>query len=189
MLEKIYSQLTEKMEKTLTALKDEYATFRTGRANAPRRSATSSTGRCRLPKAALSKRANYNWNCRWKPLPWSLNWTPGALNEINKAIQKSDIGINPQVDGNIIRLNVPPLTGERRQELVKVVKKKSEEYKIAVRNHRRDILENIKKSKNDAEITEDDFKKANDKIQKITDQYIIKIDEVTESKNKDILTA
>ncbi|HOD41832.1 MAG TPA: ribosome-recycling factor, partial [Candidatus Wallbacteria bacterium] len=112
-----------------------------------------------------------------------------ALAEINKAIQKSDIGINPQLDGNIIRLNVPPLTGERRQELVKIVKKKSEEYKIAVRNHRRDVLEHIKKAKNDAEITEDDFKKANDKIQKITDQYIVKIDEVTEAKNKDILTA
>lgn len=185
MLEKIYSQLTEKMEKTLTALKDEYATFRTGRANA------SILNKIKVDyygtQSPLTQVATIS-----VPDPKQIIITPfdkSALNEINKAIQKSDIGINPQLDGNIIRLNVPPLTGERRQELVKVVKKKSEEYKIAVRNHRRDILENIKKHKNDADITEDDFKKANDKIQKITDQYIVKIDEVTESKNKDILTA
>jgi ribosome recycling factor len=173
------------MEKTLTALKDEYATFRTGRANA------NILNKIKVEyygtQSPLTQVATIS-----VPDPKQIIITPfdkSALNEINKAIQKSDIGINPQVDGNIIRLNVPPLTGERRQELVKVVKKKSEEYKIAVRNHRRDILENIKKHKNDAEITEDDFKKANDKIQKITDQYIVKIDEVTESKNKDILTA
>lgn len=185
MLEKIYSQLTDKMEKTITALKDEYSTFRTGRANA------SILNKIRVDyygtQSPLTQVATIS-----VPDPKQIIITPfdkTALNEINKAIQKSDIGINPQLDGNIIRLNVPPLTGERRQELVKVVKKKSEEYKIAVRNHRRDVLESIKKAKNDSEITEDDFKKANDKIQKITDQYIVKIDEVTESKNKDILTA
>jgi len=185
LLEKIYSQLTDKMEKTVMALKDEYSTFRTGRANA------NILNKIRVDyygtQSPLTQVATIS-----VPDPKQIIITPfdkTALNEINKAIQKSDIGINPQLDGNIIRLNVPPLTGERRQELVKIVKKKSEEYKIAARNHRRDVLETIKKAKNDSEITEDDFKKANDKIQKITDQYIVKIDEVTEAKNKDILTA
>lgn len=185
MLEKIYAQLTDKMEKTVIAMKEEYATYRTGRAN-----------------ASILNKVKVEYYGSLSPLtqvatvsvpdPKQIIITPfdkTAISEISKAIQKSDIGINPQVDGQIIRLNVPPLTGERRQELVKIVKKKSEEYKIAVRNHRRDIMENVKKHKNDSDITEDEFKKANDKIQKIIDQYIVKIDEVTEAKNKDILSA
>jgi len=184
MLEKIYSQLTEKMEKTVTSMKEEYATFRTGRANA------NILNKVKVDYYGTSTPLNQMATIS-VPDPKQIMITPfdkTVINDISKAIQKSDIGINPQVDGQVIRLNVPPLTGERRQELVKIVKKKSEEYKIAVRNHRRDSIEEIKKAKNDATISEDDVKKATEKIQKITDTFIAKVDEVTEIKTKDITT-
>lgn len=184
MLEKVYSQLTDKMEKTINSMKDEYSTFRTGRANA------NILNKVKVDYYGTATPLNQMATIS-VPDPKQIMITPfdkTVINDISKALQKSDIGINPQVDGHVIRLNVPPLTGERRQELVKIVKKKSEEYKVAVRNHRRDSLEEIKKAKNDSKISEDDVKKANDKIQKITDQFIVKIDEVTEAKTKDITT-
>lgn len=185
MLEKLYTDLTQKMEKTLTALKDEFATYRTGRAN------PNILNKVKVEyygvSNALTQLATVS-----VPDPKTILIAPfdkAALGEINKAIQKADIGINPQMDGNVIRLSVPPLTGERRQEMVKLVKKRAEEFKVNLRNHRRDILETVKKAKTDAHISEDDVKKANDKIQKITDQYIVKLDEMTEAKSKDILSA
>ncbi|MBP3038379.1 ribosome recycling factor [Bacillaceae bacterium Marseille-Q3522] len=109
------------------------------------------------------------------------------LGDIEKAILKSDLGLNPTSDGNLIRLAIPPLTEERRKELVKLVKKESEEAKISVRNIRRDANDELKKLEKKSEITEDDLRSYSDDIQKLTDEYIQKIDSITKDKEKEIL--
>ncbi|MEK3989599.1 MULTISPECIES: ribosome recycling factor [Robertmurraya] len=109
------------------------------------------------------------------------------LGDIEKAILKSDIGITPSNDGSIIRLAIPQLTEERRKELVKVVKKESEEAKVAVRNIRRDANDELKKLEKNGEITEDDQRGYSDDIQKLTDEYITKVDQLTKDKEKEIL--
>ena len=107
---------------------------------------------------------------------------------VEKAIQKSDLGINPANDGKIIRLIFPELTEERRKELCKVVKKKAEESKVAVRSIRRDAIEQVKKQKKDSLITEDDQKKLEEKIQKLTDEKIKEIDTISAAKEKEIMS-
>lgn len=114
-------------------------------------------------------------------------WDQSVLSEIEKAINKSEIGIAPQNDGKVIRLNFPPLTEERRKELVKTVKKYSEEAKVQIRNIRRDALEDFKKKQKASEITEDDFKGIEKDIQNLTDKYVKEIDDITASKEKEIL--
>ncbi|MGG7618882.1 ribosome recycling factor [Bacillus coreaensis] len=109
------------------------------------------------------------------------------LGDIEKAILKSDIGITPSNDGSIIRLAIPQLTEERRKELVKVVKKESEDAKVAIRNIRRDANDDLKKLEKNGEITEDDQRGYSDDIQKLTDEYIIKVDQLTKDKEKEIL--
>ncbi|HWJ78304.1 MAG TPA: ribosome recycling factor [Niallia sp.] len=109
------------------------------------------------------------------------------LGEIEKAILKSDIGLNPSNDGSVIRLSIPMLTEERRKELVKNVKKESEEAKIAIRNIRRDGNDDLKKLEKNGEITEDDLRGYNDDIQKLTDEFISKVDALTKEKEKEIL--
>jgi ribosome recycling factor len=109
------------------------------------------------------------------------------LGEIEKAILKSDIGLNPSNDGSVIRLAIPQLTEERRKELVKVVKKESEEAKVAIRNVRRDANDDLKKLEKNGEITEDDLRGFSDDIQKLTDEHISKIDVITKDKEKEIL--
>ena len=112
----------------------------------------------------------------------------GAIKNIEKAIQVSSIGLNPQTDGNIIRLRLPELTGERRQQLVKQIEKISEETKIAIRNIRRSELDIIKKQEKEKEITEDDSKKEQVLLQKITDDHIHQVDQICSEKEKEILT-
>jgi ribosome recycling factor len=109
------------------------------------------------------------------------------LGEIEKAIQRSDLGLNPTNDGNIIRIAIPALTEERRKELVKVVKKEAEEAKVAIRNLRRDANDDLKKLEKSGDITEDDLRGYSDDIQKVTDDYINKIDAMTKDKEKEIL--
>ena len=109
------------------------------------------------------------------------------MKDIEKAINASDIGIAPQNDGKVIRLNFPPLTEERRKELVKTVKKYTEEAKVQIRNARRDALEDFKKQKKDGEMTEDDVKGAEKDIQNLTDKYIKEIDDICAAKEKEIL--
>ena len=108
------------------------------------------------------------------------------IKDIEKAINKSELGISPQNDGKVIRLTFPPLTEERRKELVKKVKKYAEEAKVAIRNVRRDSIEDYKKQKKNGEITEDDMKKIEKDIQNLTDKYIKEIDSVTADKEKEI---
>lgn len=115
--------------------------------------------------------------------PWDANLIP----EIEKSILKSDLGINPSNDGKLIRLAIPELTEERRLSLTKVVKKNGENSKIAIRNIRRDALDEIKKLEKSKEISEDDKKSAEDDIQKITDKYIDRIDEITKSKEDELM--
>lgn len=115
-------------------------------------------------------------------------WEKSLLKAIEKAIQTSDIGINPTNDGSIIRLVFPELTEERRKELVKDVKKKGEAAKVAVRNIRRDANENLKKMNKAGEISEDDQKDLETKVQKMTDKYIADIDKAVDEKSKEILT-
>jgi ribosome recycling factor len=114
-------------------------------------------------------------------------WDPQMLPAIEKAILKSDIGLNPLGDGKTIRLNIPMLTEERRKELVKQVKKVAEEFRVAVRNVRRDALETLKKAKKDKEISEDDLFKFSDEAQVETDAHIKKIDEATALKEKEVM--
>ena len=114
-------------------------------------------------------------------------WDASVLKEIEKAIQKSELGITPQNDGKVIRLTFPPLTEERRKELVKTVKKYSEEAKVQVRNARRDAMDDYKQKKKDGEVTEDDLKAIEKDIQTLTDKFIKEIDDITAAKEKEIL--
>ena len=109
------------------------------------------------------------------------------LGEIEKAILKSDLGLNPSNDGSVIRIAIPQLTEERRKELAKVVKKESEEAKVAVRNIRRDANDDLKKLEKNGEITEDAQHGYSEDIQKLTDEYIAKIDQITKDKEKEIM--
>ena len=114
-------------------------------------------------------------------------WDASILGDIEKGILKADIGITPNNDGKMIRLNFPPLTEERRKELVKGVSKRGEECKVAIRNVRRDSLEAFKKQKKDGEITEDDLKDLETKVQKMTDKFIASVDSIISAKEKEIL--
>ncbi len=114
-------------------------------------------------------------------------WDASILGAIEKAILKSDVGITPNNDGKSIRLNFPPLTEERRKELVKSISKRGEECKVAVRNVRRDSLEGFKKQKKEGEITEDDLKNLETQIQKMTDKFVAQIDSIVSAKEKEIL--
>jgi ribosome recycling factor len=115
--------------------------------------------------------------------PWDIS----VIKEVEKAILKSDLGLTPSNDGKIIRISIPPLTEERRKELVKVINKISEDHKIAVRNIRRDSNELLKGLKKDGDISEDDAFKAQEQVQKITDEHIKLIDDVNKDKEKEIL--
>ena len=114
-------------------------------------------------------------------------YDPSVLNPLEKAIQKSDLGINPSNDGKCIRLVFPELTEERRKELVKAVRKKGEDSKVAIRSIRRDAIEQIKKQKKDGEVTEDDQKKLEEQAQKLTDSTIKDIDKIIADKEKEIM--
>ncbi len=113
-------------------------------------------------------------------------YDPSILSAIEKAIAASDLGISPQNDGKVIRLSFPPLTEERRKELVKTVRKYTEEAKVQIRNIRRDFLDDLKKQKKNGEVTEDDIKGMEKDIQKLTDKYVSEIDSIASAKEKEI---
>jgi ribosome recycling factor len=114
-------------------------------------------------------------------------WDRSVLAEIEKAIQKSELSVNPNNDGKVIRINIPPLTEDRRKELVKLTKTTAEQSRVSVRNVRREANEEIKKAKSDSEMSEDEAKKATDEIQKLTDKHIEEINKLLEAKEKEIL--
>jgi ribosome recycling factor len=114
-------------------------------------------------------------------------WDPKLIPDIEKAILKSDLGLNPNNDGKTIRIVIPQLTEERRKQLVKVVKKRSEEGRVAIRNIRRDINDELKRTEKENHYSEDDVKRFHDEIQKITDSYVAKVDDVLQHKEKEIM--
>ncbi len=183
MLLEVHKELEEKMQKTVRVLKEDMQSIRAGRAN-----------------PALLDRINVDYYGTPTPLkqiasvsapePRSLIIQPydrSAVQPIEKAINQSDLGINPSNDGKIIRLAIPQLTEERRKELIKVVKKNGEEAKVALRNERRDANDKLKKMQKSSELTEDDFKKAESEVQKLTDKYIEIVDDLIAKKEKEML--
>lgn len=177
-----YPEVERRMEKRVDELVSEFKTIRAGRANA------SVLDKISVEYYGTMTPVN-QVGAISSPEPRMLviqPWDGSIIKEIEKAINKSELGISPQNDGKVIRLTFPPLTEERRKELVKKVKKYAEEAKVAVRNVRRDSIEDYKKQKKNGEITEDDMKKIEKDIQNLTDKYIKEIDSVTADKEKEI---
>ncbi len=173
----------DKMKKTISVLESEMKAVRAGRAN-----------------PAILDKVSVEYYGAASPLTQIANvsvpdarsiliqpWDATILGDIEKAILKSDIGITPNNDGKAIRLNFPPLTEERRKELVKGIRKKGEDSKVAIRSIRRDALEDAKTQKKNGEITEDDVKNIEKDVQKLTDNYIKEIDDVIAFKEKEVL--
>jgi ribosome recycling factor len=176
----------EKMNKALELLRKEFASLRTGRASLGILDGIV-VDYYGTP-TSLSQVANMS-----VPDPRQITiqpWEAKMLGEIEKAILKSDVGLTPSNDGKIIRLTIPPLTEERRQQIVKHAKKLAEDSRVAIRNIRRDVNDEIKKKSKDkdAHVSEDATKKLQDEIQKTTDAYIKKIDELLAHKEKEIMT-
>ena len=177
-----YPEVESKMEKRVQGLLSEFKTIRAGRAN------PSVLDKISVEYYGSLTPVNQVGSIS-SPEPRLLviqPWDATILREIEKAINKSDLGITPQNDGKVIRLSFPPLTEERRKELVKQVKKYAEETKVQIRNARRDGIEMYKKQKKDGEITEDDMKKIEKDIQALTDKYIKEIDSIAADKEKEI---
>ncbi len=183
MIDDIYQETRERMDKSINALINELKRIRTGR-------------------ASLSLLDGIRADYYGTPTPLNQMatlavpesrlitiqpWDVSAIKEIEKAILKSDLGLTPSNDGKIIRISIPPLTEERRKELVKIVHKICEEAKVAIRNIRRDSNDLLKGMKKDGDISEDDAFKGQDQVQQITDEYIKNIDTVYKGKEKEIL--
>ena len=174
----------DKMEKSLDVLLDEYASIRAGRAN------PHVLDRLRIDYYGTPTPIQQVGNVTVPEARMIViqPWEKSLLKEIEKAILVSDLGINPTNDGNVIRLIFPELTEERRKDLAKDVKKKGEGAKVAIRNIRRDAMDSIKKMEKAGDISEDDLKQGEEKIQKITDKMIEKVDKAIETKTKEIMT-
>jgi ribosome recycling factor len=183
MIESVYRDSKDNMGKVIEALKKELKRVRTGRAS-----------------LSLLDGIKVDYYGTLTPLNQVATlaapesrlitiqpWDTTVIKEIEKAVLKSDLGLTPSNDGKIVRIAIPPLTEQRRKELVKVVHKISEEYKVSVRNLRRDANELIKDIKKDGKISEDDAFKSQEKIQKITDEHIKLVDECYKEKEKEIL--
>jgi ribosome recycling factor len=174
----------EKMQKTMNNLSEEYGGIRAGRAN-PHVLDKLRVDYYGTP-TPIQQVANVS-----VPEPRMLQiqpWEPSMVKEIERAIQTSDLGINPTNDGKLIRLVFPELTEERRKELAKDIKKKGENAKVAIRNIRRDGNDAFKKLSKSEDISEDEIKDLEDSLQKLTDKYIAKVDKAVEEKSKEILT-
>ena len=183
MLDDVYSEVDHKMERSLAALRKELSRIRTGRAT-----------------LALLEGIDVDYYGTSTPLTQMATvaapesrlltiqpWDKSQLGLIEKAIQRSDLGMNPMNDGKIIRLAIPPLTAERRKDLVKKVKKIGEEAKIALRNVRRDGNETLKELEKSKDISQDDLRRGQEHVQKITDRFISQVDDVLDGKEHEIL--
>ncbi len=182
-MKELYANTKEKMGKTLEVLRKDYAAIRAGRAN-----------------AAVLDKVTVDYYGTPTPVNQLASvsvaeariltiqpWDKSVLNAIEKAIQASDIGINPQNDGTVIRLTFPQLTEENRKVIVKDVSKMAEDSKVAVRSIRRDAMDKLKKMQKASEITEDDLKNGEDEVQKITDGFIKDIDKLASAKEKEVM--
>ena len=183
MVDELYQPFEEKMRKTISVLKDELGAIRAGRAN-----------------PALLDRITVDYYGALTPITQLCNlsvpeariiviqpWEARMLKEVEKAIQKSDLGINPNNDGKVLRLIFPVLTEERRKDLTKMTKKLGEESKVALRAIRRDAVEQFKKEKKSGEMTEDDLRDAEKEIQTVTERYVAEVDKALAEKEKEIM--
>ena len=183
MNEAFFSELQKEMDKCVVAFRKELAKLRTGRAS-----------------TALLEGILVDYYGAQTPLNQLANlgapeprllviqpYDPSAMGNIEKAILKSDLGLNPNNDGKVIRIPIPELTEERRRELVKHIKKVAEEFRVSVRNHRRLAIEKLKETEKKKEITADDLKHSQDRVQKITDDFIARLDKVLKSKEEEIM--
>jgi len=182
-MQDVISSNEERMKKTVVSLKDGFAALRTGRASA------SLFDRIRVDaygeKSPLNQVANIS--VPEARLIVIQPWDKGLITEIEKAIRSSELSLNPSNDGKVIRISVPPLTEERRKELVKLAKNNAEQSRVAIRNIRRDGNEELKKLLKNTKITEDDETKGADELQKLTDNYIGQVNKVLEEKEKEIM--
>lgn len=182
-IQELLTQQETRMDKTIEALKQEFASIRTGRAS------TSLLDKITVDYYGAPTPVNQVANVS-APEPRMIlitPWDKSMIGAIEKAILQSDLGLNPSNDGAVIRLAIPQLTEERRKELVKVVHKRAEEAKVAIRNIRRDANEVLKKEEKAKTITEDDSKDGQEKIQKLTDKKIKVVDDLKDKKEKDVL--
>ncbi|MCL6632004.1 MAG: ribosome recycling factor [Alicyclobacillus herbarius] len=182
MLEEIVKSAQDRMQKAIEALRRDLATVRAGRAT----------------PAMLDKVMVEYYGTQMPvnqvstvsvPEPRQLlitPWDKGMLSEIEKAIQKSDLGLNPMNDGSVIRLVIPPLTDERRQELAKVVRRMAEEARIAIRNVRRDANDELKRTEKAGDVSEDEVRRGMDKIQQLTDKFVGEVDKMLEVKEREL---
>ena len=182
-VEEIHHIAQEKMHKSIEVLKHEMATIRTGRAS-----------------PALLDRVQVEYFGSQTPInmlatvaapePRLLTiqpWDRQTLVAIEKAIQKSDLGLNPTNDGTVIRLAIPALNDERRRELVRLVQRRLEEARVAVRNCRRDAVESLRKEEREKMVSEDEMKRGQERIQKLTDKFVAEVDEIGKGKEREIL--
>jgi len=178
------SDMENRMQKSIAALKSELATIRTGRANAALLDhVTVPYYGSEVPVSQIGSIS--------VPEPRMLMispWEKTILGDLEKAILKSDLGLNPSSDGEVIRIVLPELTEDRRRDLVKQVKAVGEKAKVSIRNIRRDANDAVKKQVKDEGLSEDESKRLQDRIQKITDRFVSEIDQIVEHKEKDILT-
>jgi ribosome recycling factor len=183
MVDDIFAETERRMQKAVEALRQDLTAVRTGRAS-----------------AALLERIQVDYYGAPTPINHVANVSvPEArllviqpyerkmLTDIEKAIQKSDLGINPNNDGQVIRLSIPPLNEERRRDLVKTVHKKLDEHKVAIRNIRRDALDKLREREKKKEISEDELKRCNERLQKLTDRFIDEMEKVGKTKEHEIL--
>lgn len=179
----LFADAERRMQKAIEALKQDLGAIRTGRAN-----------------SSLLERITVDYYGTPTPINQVATisvpearllviqpWEKKMLTDIEKAIQKSDLGINPNNDGQVIRLNIPPMNEERRRDLVKTLHKKLDEHKVAVRNVRRDIHDKLRDREKKKEVSEDELKRSTDKLQKLTDRYIDEMDKVGKAKEQEIL--
>ncbi|HZS76889.1 MAG TPA: ribosome recycling factor [Ktedonobacteraceae bacterium] len=183
MVDDLFGDAERRMQKAVEALKHDLSSIRTGRAS-----------------SALLERISVDYYGTPTPVNQLATitvpearllviqpWDRKMLTDIEKAIQKSDLGINPNNDGQVIRLAIPPLTEERRREMVKNLHKKMDEHKVAIRNIRRDVQDKLRDREKKKEISEDELKRGTDRLQKLTDRYIDEMDKVGKSKELEIL--
>ncbi len=183
-MNQLFKTAEEKMGKTVAALEKEYGSIRAGRAN-PAILDRVTVDYYGTPTPIIQMAAVSVPEARMLQIqPWDAS----TLKDIEKAILASDIGITPANDGKIIRINFPPLTEERRKELVKDISKMAEDSKVAIRSIRRDVIDKLKTMKKNSEITEDDVKKGETDAQKLTDKFVKNIDEVAATKEKEIMS-
>ena len=183
MLEQYSQKIKEKMENNSSAFRSRLRKIRTGRASPALLESVSVL--YYGSQRPLSQMANIS-----SPSPRTLvvnPWDAKALKDIEQALARANLGVNPQNDGKVIRLNLPELTEERRKDLVKEVKKEGERCRVDLRNSRRTVMEEVKKAVKDKEISEDDQKQINNEVQKITDSFVEQVEKIIQAKEKEIL--